>query len=213
MINYCGIHKVSTNQNFGYSTRLPYDQSTYNDKLYESVGPLKYRLNTNYVYNCDACLSTLGPRSGTMGFGVSMPIDNEPAVAQAPALVNIESILTNRNVYASRNRRNEVNPIDVTKFKLKNPRVCNDFLNPLSSRLSYPPANYRDMGINRFYDLNKNPQKNIFYDFAVNTTLTAKDNYVTPVPRIWSARVSLPDEVKGRTTCQSINACPMNGKY
>src|SRR5579872_5529861 len=130
--------RVNTNVNFGYSTRLPYDECAYSDRLSESVGPLKYRLNPNRIYNCEACLSTLGPRSGVMGFGVSMPIDNEVAVAQAPQLVNIESILTNRNVTTSKCRRNELNPIDVTKIKLKDPKVCNQYLNPEASRLSFP---------------------------------------------------------------------------
>ena len=204
--NICG---EDININFGHSSRLPYDDSTYFDKVQESVAPLQYRMDTNNIYNCDACLSTLGPRSGFMGFGVSMPVENEPAVSQRPEVVDIESVLTNRNVYASKDRMNEVNSIDVTKLKLKNPKICNSFLNPISSRLSNPVANYRDMGVNRFYDLNKNPQANIFNDFAVNTTLEAKDNFIQEVPKIWSVVTSQPCEAMGVPRCKTIRVGPI----
>ena len=62
----------------------------------------------------------------------------------------------------------QVNDIDVTKFQLQHARVCNDFLDPLATHLTNPPANYRGMSINRFYDLPKNPQANIFNNFLLN---------------------------------------------
>lgn len=193
--------------NIGYSSRLPYDNCAYPDKLYESVGPLKYRLNTNNIYNCDSCLSTLGPRSSYMGYGDSLPVGNIPAPSQSSKVVDIESILTNRNVPTSKCRRNEVNPIDVTKIPLKNATICNDFLNPMSSRLSYPPATYRDMGINRFYNLNKNPQVNIFWDTAINTSLEIKDNFRGYIPALWSSYPTLPQELKGRGECRDVREC------
>lgn len=195
--------------NIGYSSRLPYDECAYDDKLYESVGPLKYQLNPDKIYNCDACLSTLGPRSGFMGFGVSTPVKNQPALSQNGQMVDIESILSNRNVPASKCRKNELNPINVTKFPVKHPRVCNSFINPLSSRLSYPPATYRDAGINRFYNLNKNPQANIYWDTATNTSLELKDNYHGTIPDIWAAYPSLPKPMRGKQKCTSITACPV----
>lgn len=168
--------------NIGHSSRLGYDECAYNDRLNESVSPLSYKLSQNYIQNCNQCLSTLGPRSSYMGQGVSTSVGFPPATSQA--LVDVESILTNRNLKTTKCRRDGVNPIDVTKFKLQNQRLCNDYLNPLSSRLTNPAANYRDMATNRFYNLNKNPQAVIFYDFSVNTQLEAKDNFVMqpPVP-------------------------------
>lgn len=211
-INYCGnSNTISTNHNYGYSTRLPYDDSTYLDKLDESVSPLYYRLNPDRIHNCGACLSTLGPRSSYMGYGVSMPVDNEPAVAQSPNMVNIESILSNRNVNKSKNRRNEVNSIDVTKFKLKHPRTCNEYLNPISSRLSNPPASYRDVGINRFYDLNKDIQRVIYWETAANTKLEAIDNFAPEISKIWSVNTTLPHErkSKGKNSCKTVKVCPI----
>ncbi len=48
------------------------------------------------------------------------------------------------------------------------------------------------MSINRFYDLNLNPQKNIFYNWAVNSQLEATDNYDNPYPYFLSMDESLP---------------------
>jgi len=170
--------------NIGHSSRLGYDSCAYSDKLEESVGPLGYRLDPNWQENCQQCLSTLGPRSSYMGQGVSSAVGHPIATSQK--LVDVESILSNRNVKTSKCRRDNLNPINVTKFGVQHLRVCNDYLNPLSSRLTYPAANYRDMAVNRFYNLDRNPQTNVFYDFAVNTKLEAKDNFIVDIPRQWT---------------------------
>ena len=192
---------------FGYSARLGYDgDCSYEDKLAESTGPLQYLMDTNRIYNCDACLSTLGPRSGLMGFGVITPVDNRPALSQASELVNIESLLSNRNVKKSKCKRDGSNPIDVTKFAVKNPRVCNDYLNPMASKLSYPAANYRDVGINRFYNLPKNPQNinTIYWPIEENTTLQTKDNFFGEIPERWDQIKSLPKPLNGRPMKKAI---------
>ena len=183
--------------NIGHSSRLGYDECAYNDRLSESVSPLSYRINENYLQNCNQCLSTLGPRSSYMGQGVSTNVGFGSATSQR--LVDVESILSNRNVKTTKCRRDGVNPIDVTKYKLQNQRLCNDYLNPLSSRLSYPAANYREVATNRFVDLNKNPQAVIFYDFAVNTKLEAKDNFHVELPKPMADNM-IPRAVQGMNT-------------
>lgn len=189
---------------FGYSSRLGYDKDcSYEDRLAESTGPLQYIMDTNRINNCDACLSTLGPRSGFMGFGVSMPVENQPAVAQQGDIVNIESLLSNRNVKKSKCRRDGANPVDVTKFPLKHPRICNDYLSPLSSKLSYPSQNYRDCSVNRFYNLNKDPQNygnNIYVPVAIDTKLEAIDNFYGEIPQSFDVNPSLPHALEGKPT-------------
>lgn len=181
-------------QNIGHSSRLAYDDCYYRDRLSESTGPLGYRLDVNRIYNCDECLSTLGPRSSYMGNGVSSYVGHPPATSQG--LVDVESILSNRNVKTSRCKTAKVNDIDVTKFKLKHMRICNSELDPMSTKLSYPAQNYRDTAINRFYNLDRNPQENIFWDFAIDTKLEAKDNFMQELPRPRKIR-GLPVELKG----------------
>ncbi len=186
--------------NIGHSSRTKYDDCYYDDHLEESTSPLLYRLNTNQISNCNACLSTLGPRSGFNGYGTStIQVDNKYAPAQD--LVDVESILSNRNTQTTRCRGSEVNSIDVTKFGLTHARICNDFMDPLSSRLTYPAQNYRSMAINRFVDLPKNAQETIFYDFAVNSRLEAKDNFTEDVPNVRQYDPSMPTEIKGSNKC------------
>jgi hypothetical protein len=169
--------------NIGHSSRTGYDKCYYPEKLEESVGPGSYRLNPNSIHNCSQCLSTLGPRSSYMGQGVSTAYGHPVATSQK--LVDVESVLTNRNLKSTKCRKDEVNPIDVTKYGVKHMRVCSKYLDPEVSRLTYPTANYRDMAINRFYNLDRNPQANIFYDFSINTKLEAKDNFIMDVPEPW----------------------------
>jgi hypothetical protein len=199
---------------FGHSSKLQYDKKCYEDYLSESVSPLLYKLNPMQINNCNSCNSLFGPRSsgGPNSYGVSTTVGNVTAPSQA--LADVESILSNRNVLASKCKDAQVNDIDVTKFQLQHARVCNDFLDPLATHLTNPPANYRGMSINRFYDLPKNPQANIFNNFAVNSKLEAKDNYRERVPRLVKYDPALPAELKGQNKpCRyhCYGNCPTNG--
>jgi hypothetical protein len=167
--------------NFGLSTKLQYDPCFITDDTEQSTQPLLSILDPNRVKNNEQCLSTLGPRAGHNGYGDNIPIEN-PGLTPAQELVDIDSIMSNRNVKQSRCKNGNVNPIDVFKFKTYDSKECNSFLNPLETINSDPKQNYREISINRFYDLNINPQVNIYYDGAVNTQLEAKDNYANPYP-------------------------------
>lgn len=56
------------------------------------------------------------------------------------------------------------------------------------------------MSVNRFYDLPANPQRNIFYSWATNTRLEAKDNHVEKIPQMRDGNVG-PNEHKGCDKC------------
>jgi hypothetical protein len=201
--------------NIGHSSRLGYDKCYYDDYLAESVGSLLYKLNPNNITNCNGCLSVFGPRpsGGARSFGSSSFVGNVSAPAQQ--LVDVESILSNRNVIASKCKDGQVNDIDVTKFQLQHARICNDFLDPVATHLTNPPTNYRGMSINRFYDLPQNAQANIFFDFSVNTKLEAKDNYRERVPRLMKYDPALPSDIKGKNkSCKyhCYGNCPNDGK-
>lgn len=187
--------------NSGYSSRLPYDTSAYNDKLSESVAPGNYRLNTNYARNDTGCLQTLGPRGS---HGVSTIY--EDSIAPSQQLVGIESILTNRNMRRSKSKRGSLNPINVTEMPLKHNRVCNSNLNSQHTRFTYPAVSYRGAPINRFINLLNDPQENIFYNFEVNTTLEAKDNWIPDVPSV-AQRDQFPASGSGSQTSHT-SYCP-----
>lgn len=198
--------------NTGHSSRLRYDNDAYSDRLRESTDPINYRLADYQIFNNEGCLSTNGPRCGLRGYGVSNTAGN--VVAPSQALVDVESVLSNRNVKTSKSRARGVNPIDVTKFGLRHARICNSDLTPESSRLSHPSYNYRDLALNRFYNLPRDPQANVFWDFAVNTSLEAKDNFVPDVPVPFDQSRALPKDARNKVgscmpTCTMNSKCPI----
>lgn len=183
----------------GHSSRLGYDHCFLEDDIAQSVGPIQYTLNPTRINNCQACLSVFGPRAGHNGYGDSTTVGHTTAPAQD--LVDVESILSNRNVVASKCKDGKVNDIDVNRFKLQHARICNDFMDPVATHLTNPPQNYREMAINRFYDLPTPPQSVIFWNFAVNTQLEATDNYFEKIQKISAFDPTLPREYKGKNTC------------
>jgi len=179
--------------NIGHSSKLNYDKCAYEDRLSESVSPLLYKLNANQINNCSACLSVFGPRGK---YGQSTTVGHTTAPSQD--LVDVESILSNRNVIASKCKDGKVNDIDVNKFHLQHAKVCNDFLDPIATHLTNPPQNYRELSINRFHNLPTPAQTNIFWNFSVNTQLEAKDNYREKNIRFYKSDPALPKEFVGR---------------
>lgn len=166
----------------GEFTHMAYDNdTTYTDKQFISTGTGNYRLSEDNMFNEKACLSSLGPRYTHMG-PCNSTHEQLPGKAYAQNLVDLESILSNRNVPTSKARTAHLNPINPTKETAKyHIPDCGKFLIPEYSKLQDPPCNYRDTGLNRFYDPLRNLQKNIFWNFAVDTRLEVKDN--TPLER------------------------------
>jgi hypothetical protein len=161
--------------NIGYNQLLINDKCAIRDRTKRSTDPMIYKLDTNQIWNCNQCLSTLGPRTNHMG-NESSTYNGHP-VATSNWQVDIESVLTNRNVPTSKCNTGNVNPINVTKLQEQHLSSCGSFLDPSSSRLTHPSFNYREAPIDRFYNLNQNPQEGIYWDWSVNTKNEARDNF------------------------------------
>lgn len=191
---------VCTNSgfNYGYSSNSAYDPSVIKDDIEQSTAPLMSILDPNRIKNCNQCLSLNGPRAGHNGWGNSIPIQN-PSLTPAQDLIDIDSIMSNRNVKNDRSKKGHVNTVDVFKFKTYDAKLCDRGLDPLNSVLTYPKQLYREMSINRFHDLNINPQVNLYWDWTVNTQLEAKDNYDYPYPYFINMDESLPKSIDGNT--------------
>jgi hypothetical protein len=197
---------VCTNSgfNYGYSSNLTYDPEFIRDDIEQSTAPLMSILDPNRVKNCSQCLSLNGPRASHNGWGNSIPVA-QPSVTPAQDLIDIDSIMSNRNVKQDRSKKGHVNMVDVFKFKTYDAKLCDRGLDPLNSSLTYPKQLYREMSINRFYDLNINPQVNIFYDWAVNSQLEAKDNFDYPYPFFLNMDESLPKPIGGKARpCKTV---------
>jgi hypothetical protein len=188
----------------GHSSRLPYDNCAYPDQLQESTEPLSYRLNKNYIHNCNRCLNYngAGPRTQGLGFGNST-ID---AVGHAPFndLIDVDSVCRNLNVKTSKCKRGHINPVNLTNKKHVDYIGCGNYTHPEFSRLSYPASNYRDISVNRFFNLHHDPQENLFWDMRVNTKLEAKDNYWPTDLGSWGD-LSSPQEYKGKPPRCNVN--------
>lgn len=180
--------------NIGNSSRLPYDTCFYPDNLSDSVAPGDYRLQQYSTYNCDSCLAPFGVKLGIRGNGVSTSETVGSAMSQR--LVDVESNLSNRGLPQSRCRTGRVNLTDLSTQKLNHRENCNSSLSPEYSHHTSSPKNFRAIQINRFYNLKKNPQEPIFYDFSVNTTLEAKDNFKPLVPRFFDNKPYPVEECK-----------------
>jgi hypothetical protein len=181
-------------QNIGHSAKLRYDQCAYDDYLNESVGPGLYRMNPISMNHTSRCTTNLG-NSRASSHGVSTVISQKIAPKQAN--VDIESILSNRNVLQSKCKDGKVNDIDVTKFTLQHVPECNNFLDPVNSHLTNPTQNYREIPVNRFYDLRTNPQNHIFYNWSIDTRLETKDNFSPSTSTPMSQESVMPVPLQG----------------
>lgn len=162
-------------QNIGRFSKLDYDKCATIAAIKRSVGPGTYKINPNQIFSLSQGFSAYGPRPGYMGNGVSTPIGQPPATALY--LVDVDSIMTNRNMRASKCNRGEVNPVNFANWPEINLPPLSRYLDPIATHLTNPPFNYKSVPIDRFYTLHYNPQDNIFWNFARNTTLEAKDAF------------------------------------
>jgi hypothetical protein len=181
----------------GHFSRPQYDKCAYPEDLYESTAPFQYITSTDRIYNCNGCMTGFGPRGSYMGVGANTVSGN--TIAEAQQNIDIDSIMSNRNVPLSRCKRGKVNPINTSRIKTKSQLQCNDYLDAQHTKMSDPAMFYRGVAINRFHDLNRDPQANIFYDWAVNTSLEAKDNFIPDLPDLLTEVDMVPDMPAGVT--------------
>lgn len=162
----------------GYSSKLDYDDCANEYRIHKSTSPISYILDPHSIAHCNPCLAPYGPRSnGNVSHAASRDILS-PKLALAP----VESILRNLHIKQSKCRDGQYNPIDINAFNLHDAPECHGFIDGQDTRLTHPPSTYRGSSINRFFDPIKPAQENIFYPFAINTSLEARDNMVQVIP-------------------------------
>lgn len=169
------------------STRKKYDECSTNLFYRQSTDPLHYRLLPDFNNNCQKCYTDYGPRGQDMNVSV---ITNQN-------IVDIDSLLTNRSKIASDCKDGLVTDIRFDRYKKFHLPRCNQFLDRHDTRLTHPIHTYRGMTIPWFFEprvSNRDEQCNLFWNFAENTQLTAKDNYRPDVPVPINPSSSLPHE-------------------
>lgn len=175
-------------------TRQSYERCAYDDQVRQSVSPLNYALDATQIKNCNECLSVHGPRNKIGSYAY-----------RPSSLVDVDSLLSNRNDINTKCIETELKRYlrdDIItqngNFNKYTEKVCqNNFLDAEDTRFTHPKNNYRGLAANRFYKLNKDPQCNIFWDFAQNTRLEARDNYIAEFPDILDDETQPTEEVSG----------------
>ena len=200
--------------NYGTSTKLVYDVPCMRDSVMQSVAPLYYQINPNFAKNINGCNDTNGgaQRPSHNGVGASLPVGVNPnavAPAQQPPIVDLESVFYNLNLKNDKSKKGNLNPVNLNKIQLYNEPICNNFLTPDSSLLTLPKSLYREQSCNRFYNLNTNPESNVYYSDSINTRLESSDNYVTPYPYIISDDMTFPQPTKTHPMVPAV-AYPQN---
>ena len=188
--------------NIGHSSRLGYDDCTYPDRLQESVGPLNYRINHNYIHNCQRCLQNNGGGPRNSKFGNST-VTARVGYAPANDLVDVDSIMSNRNMKLTKCKKGKLNPVNLTTQEASHYNECDNFINPEYSRITLPASSYKGASINRFYNTIHDSQANIFTPFARNSKLEAKDNYKPELPQLWEQEAHKHCYPKGWTTMRN----------
>lgn len=193
----------------GTFERERYDKKTYEVDLKQSTAPLMYRLNP--VRNDTFKPSRIADPGFTGKVGVSL--------THMRPLVDVESDLLGLDIKATKNPNrlfhprcpqcgmNTVSPIGADlntgcqscREKLYNlPRLTfgQDY-----TRLSNPVCTGREVGINRFQDLNINPQDEKRWlqqsEVGINYRMIVKDNHVPKIPKPMDQTNVLPPSNSG----------------
>ncbi len=164
----------------GQFTRSKYDEPYFLARINQSVAPMHNRLYVGQKRNCNKCL----PLTGSYYFGDRFDSKN-------PNQVNIETVLKrqNRPWGSARDRVHWINP-KMHNFDV--PTVCSKFNDQMPTLLTHPKEHFKEIVLDRFYDLQRDQSAFIFWDTAQNSRLNAKDNYKVKYPILIDINSSLP---------------------
>lgn len=126
----------------GHFSRLSYDKCFLDQETNQSTKPGDYKLYYGQTNNDNSCFTTLGPRNNRNG--ISSEVKQSENLA---ARTDLESVLSLRDQKASRCTTG--NTLEEKNKKLmgdlKTSTLCNNFLNPINSRLDTPMDEYKGL--------------------------------------------------------------------
>lgn len=140
----------------GSFTHLKTDPSAYHEAVQRSTQPFNYRLDPNYVMNCQA-------------YGQNL---------QAGSQTDVDTILKGINKKNSKNNHQQM-PIPLKNYNPSLYPTNSNTLESQSTRYTHPAFDIRGLTTSdmRFDYPLVDPQCQIFENFQVNTRLQAKDNH------------------------------------
>ena len=170
-------------------TGLNYDKSAYDQLLRESLGTLKYQLNTPQHSQCFVEDPNIMMQKG----GVSVDMTN-PMIDIDSELMGITRKLSNDPEDKYLPKMDKDGNI-CSETKKINYEPCNQ-IKTEPTRLSNPSYNLKGTGWNRWEWLCQNPQDKLDIEFSMNTNtkILAKDSHRPVVPNPLGFSDSLPKE-------------------
>jgi hypothetical protein len=168
--------------------RLPYDEDTYKQALYQSIGPGEYYAATP-LNSCGQCFVP----------SPSVRIDRSgAAVCEAASLVDVDSELIGITRRKTKCPAGQYLPGDAKYVPCEPRKLAKDcnVLDAEDTRLSNPPCTLRGRGWNRWEWLCKNPQDTALmpFDYNVANRIVVKDNHRPCVPTPMDQSAAFPPE-------------------
>jgi len=164
----------------GKFTRLKYDEPYFRTRVAQSVAPMCNRLYVGQKRNCNKCLPLIGSYYKGDRFD-----------SKNPDQVGIETVLK-RQSRPYGQARDGIHYINVRRYNYDVPTVCPKFKDSMPTSLTHPKEHYREMEVDRFYDLHRDQSSWVYWDTSMNTKLAAKDNYRPKYPLPLDVNSSLP---------------------
>lgn len=150
-------------------------------RVKQSTQPFNYAMYAGQWKNCQPCFPVYG----------AVP-DGQWFDSKNPDLVDIESVLKNQSYPRVGCGRDNVRLLDVNEI---NPDVgpnCGKWITPMDTLMTHPKQYYKELQVDRFYDLERPQESGVFWDYAVNERLAGKDAHVERYPVPLSMNPSLP---------------------
>jgi hypothetical protein len=173
-------------------TRIQYDNCAYAEKINNSQKPMYYHLFKGQAEQCDACVSSNGPRNYRVYNNSEITTVKRETPLDMTLMTEVDSLLSNRGYPNSRCMTERT--LEEKQKKLKeiplgpHARECDKAINSEYSRLNIPVDNFRGIYIDRWETPIIDPKNWVPKDtgFGRNTKLAVRDTYKpiksTPMP-------------------------------
>jgi hypothetical protein len=151
-------------------------------RVKESHRPGQYALNTIAQSNCGNCMNPYG--------SVPNAYWNNSLNRN---IVDAESVLLQHSYPTIGCGRDRIYLLNTNERNVDLKPFCNKFLIPEDTLLSFPKDYYRELQIDRFYDLQRPQESFVHFDFSQNTRQISKDTFIQRMPTPISVNPSLPN--------------------
>src|SRR5271170_4662723 len=150
-------------------------------RVNQSVGPYNFQMFPGQWKNCEPCFPLYGATP-----------DGRWYQSNDPDLVDKETILKNQSYPYVGCGRDKVRLLNSNEKNKDLKGFCNKWITPQESLMTHPKSYYRELQIDRFYDLQRPQESFVSWDYQINSKQQAKDAFVQKFPVPLSFNPSIP---------------------